>query len=70
MPEEGIQFEPHSEILTYEEMLRIVRLCVRHGIRKVRFTGGDTILKKPNDHGLALRRQYRKCVRPMNGIGG
>ena len=26
MPQEGVQFLPHSEILSYEEMLHIVRL--------------------------------------------
>lgn len=46
MPEEGIQFKPHSEILTYEEMLRIVKLCVRSGIRKVRLTGGEPLVRK------------------------
>lgn len=46
MPEEGIQFKPHCEILTYEEMLRIVRLCVWSGIRKVRLTGGEPLVRK------------------------
>ena len=46
MPEEGIQFKPHTEILTYEEMLRIVKLCVRSGIRKVRLTGGEPLVRK------------------------
>jgi len=46
MPEEGVKFLPHNEILTYEEMLRIVRLCVRNGIRKVRLTGGEPLLRK------------------------
>ena len=27
MPEEGIKFVPHAEILTYEEMFRVVSLC-------------------------------------------
>lgn len=46
MPESGVRFVPHSEILTYEEMLRLVRLCVRQGIRKVRVTGGEPLLRK------------------------
>ncbi len=46
MPEEGIQFKPHSEILTYEEMLRIVKLYVRSGIRKARLTGGEPLVRK------------------------
>jgi cyclic pyranopterin phosphate synthase len=46
MPAEGVKFNPHHEILTYEEMLRIVRLCVQRGIRKVRLTGGEPLVRK------------------------
>jgi GTP 3',8-cyclase len=46
MPQKGVQFFPHSDILTYEEMLRIVRLCVQNGIRKVRLTGGEPLVRK------------------------
>jgi len=46
MPEEGIHFAPHNEILTYEEMLSIVRLCIQKGIRKVRLTGGEPLARK------------------------
>ena len=46
MTEEGIQRIPHDEILTYEEFLRIVRLAVLRGIRKVRITGGEPLVRK------------------------
>jgi len=46
MPEEGIRFVPHNEILTYEEMLCIVSLCIQKGIRKVRLTGGEPLVRK------------------------
>lgn len=46
MPEEGIDFLPHEKILSYEEMLRIVRLSVYRGIQKVRLTGGEPLVRK------------------------
>jgi cyclic pyranopterin phosphate synthase len=46
MPEEGIDPIPHSEVLSYEELLRVAQLAVRGGIRKVRLTGGEPLVRK------------------------
>ncbi|QTA85956.1 GTP 3',8-cyclase MoaA [Desulfonema magnum] len=37
---------PHEDILTYEEILRIIRTGVRLGISKVRITGGEPLVRK------------------------
>jgi len=37
---------PHDDILRYEEILRIVRVGVDLGIRKVRVTGGEPLVRK------------------------
>ncbi|MCX7856886.1 MAG: GTP 3',8-cyclase MoaA [Deltaproteobacteria bacterium] len=39
-------FMPHSEILSYEEIIRFVRVCSELGIRKIRLTGGEPLLRK------------------------
>jgi cyclic pyranopterin phosphate synthase len=46
MPEEGISLYSHDEILTYEEILRIVRVFAQEGISKVRLTGGEPLVRK------------------------
>jgi cyclic pyranopterin phosphate synthase len=46
MPEEGIPIIPHEEILTYEEILRVVRVFATEGISKVRLTGGEPLVRK------------------------
>jgi cyclic pyranopterin phosphate synthase len=46
MPEEGIPLIPHEAILTYEEILRIVRVFAAEGISKVRLTGGEPLVRK------------------------
>ena len=35
-----------SEILTFEEIERLVRIAVSHGIEKIRLTGGEPLLRK------------------------
>lgn len=46
MPEEGIPLIPHEKILTYEEILRLVRVFVSEGIYKIRLTGGEPLIRK------------------------
>ncbi|WP_073105972.1 GTP 3',8-cyclase MoaA [Hymenobacter daecheongensis] len=46
MPEEGIQYLPKRELLTYEEMERVVALLAGLGVRKVRLTGGEPFVRR------------------------
>lgn len=46
MPAEGVQFRSHAEILSYEEIDRFVQVAARLGIRKLRFTGGEPLVRK------------------------
>jgi cyclic pyranopterin phosphate synthase len=46
MPEEGIPLISHQDILTYEEIIRIVRVFASEGISKVRLTGGEPLVRK------------------------
>lgn len=42
---EGMEYLPHSDILSYEEFLRLVRLAVSFGVKKVRLTGGEPFVR-------------------------
>ncbi|MBC8177704.1 MAG: GTP 3',8-cyclase MoaA [Desulfobacteraceae bacterium] len=71
MPEEGINFLPHSEILTYEEMLHLVRLSVEAGIRKVRLTGGEPLVRKgfiPFLESLCRIEALKEITLTTNGV--
>lgn len=46
MPETGAPFLPHSEILSYEEIDRFVRIAVSLGVTKVRITGGEPLVRR------------------------
>jgi cyclic pyranopterin phosphate synthase len=45
MPHEAVRFQPRSEILTFEEIERFVRVAARVGIRKLRLTGGEPLVR-------------------------
>lgn len=45
-PEDRIPRLSHSDILTYEEILRIVHIGTRLGISKLRITGGEPLVRK------------------------
>ncbi len=45
MPEEGIKYLPKQQVLTYEEMERVVRVLARLGVSKVRITGGEPFVR-------------------------
>lgn len=46
MPADGVPKLDHSEILRYEEILRLVRIAARTGISKIRVTGGEPLVRK------------------------
>ena len=46
MPAEGIDYVDRKELLTYEEMERLVQLLAKEGVNKVRITGGEPFLRK------------------------
>ncbi len=46
MPKEGVSFLGHEDILSYEEILRIVEVAVKTGVIKVRVTGGEPLVRR------------------------
>ncbi|MCX6262053.1 MAG: radical SAM protein, partial [Bacteroidia bacterium] len=45
-PLQKSQFLSHDEVLNYEEITRVVALFVKAGVRKLRLTGGEPLIKK------------------------
>jgi cyclic pyranopterin phosphate synthase len=73
MPPEGLEWLPKPEVLTGDEVTRLVRIGVELlGIREVRFTGGEPLLRR--DLVSIIARTAALTTRPdisltTNGIG-
>jgi cyclic pyranopterin phosphate synthase len=46
MPEDGISLLNHNEIISYEDILRLVGVLSNHGVNKIRITGGEPLVRK------------------------
>lgn len=60
MPAEGLPWQPREHHLTAEEIIRLVRVLAAHGVRSVRLTGGEPL----------LRRDLPAIVEALHGIDG
>ena len=61
MPEEGVQLLKHSEILSYDEILRVCRVFAGLGVSKIKLTGGEPLVRK--DLNLLV-----KAIKDIEGI--
>jgi len=60
MPAENVQFMDKAELLTFEELERFVRVAVPLGLRQIRLTGGEPL----------VRRNLHVLVKKLAGIAG
>jgi len=46
MPEDGVTMLPHKEILSFDEIVDVIKVGVDYGINKVRLTGGEPLVRR------------------------
>ncbi len=46
MPEEGIKLLEHKDVLTFDEIVEVVKTGVEYGVDKIRLTGGEPLVRK------------------------
>lgn len=56
MPSEGIRYLPKNELLSFEELVRVVSVLAVMGITKIRLTGGEPFLRKDLIHLMRMIR--------------
>jgi cyclic pyranopterin phosphate synthase len=65
MPQELQEWLPHSEVLNYDEIARLVRIASDLGVTKIRITGGEPLTRR---NVLTLFQQLSK-LRRITDIG-
>ena len=66
MPPEGVEKRSHSEMLTLEEIEEIARAAVELGVRKLRITGGEPLVRRG---AVELCRRLGECESRHPGPG-
>ena len=72
MPAEGLDWLPRPEMLTDDELLRLVRVMVGLGITQVRLTGGEPLLRRSLVDivaGIAVLEPRPRIAMTTNGVG-
>jgi cyclic pyranopterin phosphate synthase len=72
MPAEGLPWMPKPDMLTDEEMLRLIGLFVRQGVTQVRLTGGEPLLRRSLVDivaGIAALEPRPRIAMTTNGVG-
>ena len=46
MPSEGVELSPNERLLSVDEIVKIARLFVQHGVTKIRLTGGEPLIRR------------------------
>ncbi len=61
------RFLPHDELLSFEEIARLARPFVAHGVGKIRLTGGEPLLRRDLERLIALLAGLRTVdERPLD----
>ena len=71
MPKEvfdrNYRFLPHADLLTFEEITRLARVFIEHGVEKVRLTGGEPLLRKDIERLIEMLARLRtRDGRPLD----
>lgn len=56
MPAEGVSKMDHADLLTFEEIVRLVNVFARIGVKKIRLTGGEPLVRKGIEELVAMLR--------------
>ena len=62
MPKTPFSWEPRENLLSFEELFLFVKVCLDEGVKKIRITGGEPLLRKDLDKFIAMINQHNPEV--------
>lgn len=57
MPEEDYAFTPHAQLMQVDEIEQLAKVFVAHGVRKIRLTGGEPLVRRDAPAIIAMLSQ-------------
>ena len=62
MPEKPFSWVPHENLLSFEEMFEFMKVCIDEGVKKIRITGGEPLLREDLDKFIAMIYNYKSDI--------
>lgn len=62
MPEKPFSWVPKENLLSYEDLFAFVKVCIDEGVKKVRITGGEPLLREGLEHFVKMIASYKEDI--------
>jgi len=62
MPEKPFSWVPKENLLSFEELFEFIKVCIDEGIKKVRITGGEPLLREDLDTFIKMIYDYEPSI--------
>ena len=62
MPEKPFSWVPKENLLTFEELFEFVKVCIDEGVKKIRITGGEPLLREDLDLFIKMIYDYKNDI--------
>jgi cyclic pyranopterin phosphate synthase len=62
MPTTPFEWTPKENLLSYEELFKFIKIAIDDGIKKIRITGGEPLLRKDLDKFIAMIYNYNNNI--------
>jgi len=62
MPNTPFDWSPKENVLSYEEMFEFLKLAIDEGVKKIRITGGEPLLRKDLDVFIKMLHSYKSSL--------